>query len=168
PAYLPAAVANGTTIKIVSGIATVYAGAPDAGSHTTLGALGEGDSMQVEGLPSNVVLSVQSDSPFTYEVTFATPPPAEPEPEPQGTPSQFLTWNCTGSPCPWGSSTTAHAIAWPQDQQPTSSRLGYTVSQPAYLPAEVANGTTIKIVSGIATLYFGAPDAGSHTTLGAL
>lgn len=172
--YLPASVANGTTIRIDSGAATLYAGRPDAG-HRALVTISAGGSQVVSGLGNDEVLSVQADSNFAYTITFVEPsggpdPAPEPNepPDPSDTHSQLVTWNCTSSPCPWGTSTTGQALVWPAEAEATAIRLGYTVSHGIYLPASVANGAIVWVNSGSATLYAGQPDAGSHVPLAML
>lgn len=76
--------------------------------------------------------------------------------------SQFVTLACTGSPCPYGPFLSGHAISWPAGTNALSTRLGYTVSHPAYLPSNVANGTVIQITSGVATVL--ANSAADATT----
>ena len=76
-----------------------------------------------------------------------------------------MTFTCVGSPCPWGSSLTSHAIAWPTAAGPVSRRLGYTVSPGIYLPAAVANGLTIALETGMATAYAGPLDTVHHRRL---
>ncbi len=84
--------------------------------------------------------------------------------------SQYVTWTCTSTPCPWGPSTAGDAFAWPAELGPVSDRLGYTTSAPIYLPAAQANGLTVTVTSGYASLCAGAPGADGHrnvTGLGA-
>jgi hypothetical protein len=77
--------------------------------------------------------------------------------------SELVTWTCTASPCPWGDSLANPAIAWPDRASPAATRLGYTASPAPYLPAVQANGVTIAIDAGSASLYAGAPaDDGHH------
>jgi hypothetical protein len=170
--YLPASVANGTTITINGGSANLYAGQPAADSHYYVTGIGAGGTFTVSGLASGEVLSVQGSGTFTYTVTLpaAPPPPPPPTPPPSGPTSVPVTWSCTGSPCPWGASASGEALVWPAAGNPTSARLGYTTSSPIYLPAQVANGTSITVNSGSATLYAGLPGADGHhyvTTIGA-
>jgi hypothetical protein len=159
PIYLPANEALGLTITITSGSVGIYAGAPNAPSHRVLGNLSSGQSLVVEGLVSGEVLSVQSGQAFTY--TLIEPPEAPDEPDPANA-AEMVTWTCTGSPCPWGSSFSGPAAVWPASMSPTSTRLGYTTSAPMYLPAEQAMGLTFTALSGSANLYAGAPGASSH------
>jgi hypothetical protein len=84
--------------------------------------------------------------------------------------SQSVTWNCTGSPCPWGSTDSGIALVWPQNSGATSVRHGYTTTKPVYLPAYAANGAVVQLSAGTASLYAGLPLGGSHrvlTTIGA-
>jgi len=78
-----------------------------------------------------------------------------------------ITWTCTGSPCPWGASMTGHAIVWPATAA-ASNRLGYTTSAPIYLGAREANGLTISLTAGSATVYAGSLNTPAHRVLAAL
>ncbi|MEA5487183.1 hypothetical protein VB775_10185, partial [Pseudanabaena sp. CCNP1317] len=82
--------------------------------------------------------------------------------------SANVTWSCTSSPCPWGSSLGNPAIVWPASLAPTNQRLGYTTSGAVYLPAAAANGKTVTINTGSATAYAGLPNATSHRVLGTI
>ena len=170
--YLPEPVATGITIRVTSGVATLYGGAPDAVSHRGLVTLTVGDSFVVSGLAPGEVLSVQAGSSFSYEIVPAAAPeppisgPGEPEaPEPEPTVSAWVTWSCTGSPCPWGPSLGGQALVWPSGWQPELARLGYTTSHGIYLPDTAANGVKVTVSSGTATLYAGAPSGASHRAL---
>jgi len=194
--YLPANAATGLTVTITAGSATVYAGRPDASSHYPLAFLSTGQSYIIPELALEEVASVQSGSEFSYSLTAApaptpTPPPATatatPLPTitspPTATPttctdpdacdpgtdnSQLITWSCSSSPCPWGTTLTDQALVWPEALGATNSRLGYTTSAGIYLPANTATGLRITITSGSATIYAGQPNAGSHYPLAAL
>jgi hypothetical protein len=167
--YLPAAAANGMTITITSGSAGAYAGLPAGGSHRVLGTITPGSPLTVSGLIVGEVLSVQSGGNFSYSVSGGgAPPPPPPPPPPGGTSSQVVTWNCTGSPCPWGASAANPAAVWPASANPTSIRHGYTASHPVYLPSAVANGVTITVQSGSAKAYAGLPLGPSHRVLATL
>jgi hypothetical protein len=87
--YAPAASANGMTLSIGSGKASVYAGKLSAPSHRLLATVSVGQSYQVSGLAADEVLSVQSDAPFAYHLTLpARPAPSDPRsPPPAGPPS---------------------------------------------------------------------------------
>lgn len=161
-AYLPAASANGATVWIDAGTASLYAGQPDASSHRLLATVAAGASYQVAGLADDEVLSVQSDADFAYRVTpsDAPPPPGDP---PQ--PSQTATWTCTSSPCPWGDSLTGEALVWSADAGAIATRLGYTVSPPIYLPATRANGAHIAVDTGSASAFAGHPGDDAHRYL---
>lgn len=165
--YLPANVGNGAKVSLQSGSASVYAGQPNATSHRLLTSFAAGGTYEVSGLAAGEVVSVQSGGLFTYSITL--PNPQQPDPEPTGPVSQMVTWTCSSSPCPWGSSTANHALVWPAAAQPSSVRYGYTVSAGIYLPTTMANGAIIWVTEGTATLYAGRPDASHHpiTTLGA-
>ena len=156
--YLPSVQANGAIITIISGSATLYSGHPDAASHQGLITLTVGETYQVTDLAPGEVLSVQSDFVFTYQLALPSTVVA----------SEVVTWTCTGSPCPWGSSLSGQALVWPESAEPTSNRLGYTTSAAIYLSADRANGVIVAIVSGSGTLYAGHPGAGSHRVLAML
>ena len=160
-AYLPAASANGTTVWIDSGSASVYAGQPDASSHRLLATVAAGASYQVAGLADDEVLSVQSDAAFAYRVTPGDPPP---DGDP-AQPSQTATWTCTSSPCPWGNTLTGDALVWPDGAGAIATRLGYTVSPAIYLPSTRANGARIAIDTGTASAFAGRPSDDSHRFL---
>ncbi|MGD9695523.1 MAG: hypothetical protein AB7V42_07685 [Thermoleophilia bacterium] len=192
PIYLPADRANGATITVTSGGAAIYAGRPEDGSHRQIGSAGPGSPFQIAGLAAGEVVSVQNDGgPFAYgfaigdsepapepppspeppEEPTPEPPPSTPEP-PAGEPvtgsgdSAAVTWACTGAPCPWGASLSGNAVVWPASVSPVAVRLGYTTSQPIYLPADRANGATITVTSGGAAIYAGRPEDGSHRQIG--
>src|SRR5690606_32598282 len=82
--------------------------------------------------------------------------------------SEVVTWSCTGSPCPWGTWLEGHALVWPATEGALTSRHGYTTTGGVYLPADRANGATIWIDAGTATLYAGYPDSDSHRVLAVL
>jgi hypothetical protein len=163
--YLPSA--NGVTVNVTEGTAAAYAGLPDAPSHRFLATIQPGQSYVVTGLASGEVVSVQADSAFRFLVTYVAGPPPPPPPPPPSSPSSAVSWTCTGSPCPWGSSLTGQALVWPISGALTS-RLGYTTSAGVYLPANVANGATVQIVSGTASVYAGLPAASSHRLVSTL
>jgi len=79
-----------------------------------------------------------------------------------------VTWTCTGEPCPWGSSSSGHALVWPDALEAVRSRLGYTTSAPIYLPAARANGLTLTLRDGSANVYVGKLDAGFHRVIASL
>ena len=90
----------------------VVAGDPQ-GSHLVLAYLTAGESHAVFGLGANEVLSVQSDTPFTYTLGVPPPPPP-PEPVPEGAIASVDTyWWCNTPGCtggPW----TGGTIDWPE------------------------------------------------------
>jgi hypothetical protein len=79
--------------------------------------------------------------------------------------SSMTTWTCTGSPCPWGGVLANHALPWPASAAPVATRLGYTASPAAYLPAASANGAIVSIDAGSAGVYAGEPSGSSHRLL---
>ena len=180
--YLPAETASGVSLSIASGSVGVYAGLPNAASHRVLTTLAAGQSYTISGVTAGEVVSVQSDFAFTYVISGSvvnTPVPTlpatsttQPTPVATGDPSnnnsQFVTWNCTSSPCDWGSSVSGHALVWPATLGPITNRLGYTVSAGIYLPDTSASGLAVTIVSGSAGVYAGLPNAASHRVLATL
>lgn len=163
-AYLPAPIANGLIIEIEAGTAGVYAGDPLADSHRVLATLSAGQRFEVAGVVTGEVLSVQSATAFEYHVI----PPALPPPDDPSAPSQTTTWNCAGSPCPWGDSVVGEAVVWPPDTGAITTRLGYSVVPAIYLPASRANGATIAIHGGSAGVYAGRPGDDAHRWLGTI
>ena len=79
----------------------------------------------------------------------------------------LATWDCTGTPCPWGVRTTNQAAVWPAAAEPTRARLGYTVSQDVYGAAAKVAGWKVTVVTGNASVYAGTPN-GSHSSLATL
>jgi hypothetical protein len=172
--YLPSGRANGAIITVTSGSASLFAGAPNAGSHRVLAEIGVGQSYEVTGLAAEEVLSVQADFAFAYQISLPPPsedpPPEDPPPNdpPPGTPSTLVTWDCTSTPCPWGSSLTGHALVWPAEADANTVRFGYTTSHGIYLRGNRANGTQVTVDTGTASVFAGAPGAGSHRLLATL
>jgi hypothetical protein len=119
PMYLPATAANGLTITVTSGSAALFAGAPNAASHRTLGTTAAGQTFTVNDLSADEVLSVQNDStPFsvryrTNPATTAPPPAACSDPTTCSVVTSVYTkWRCNAPDCTtddWGGGT----IAWP-------------------------------------------------------
>ncbi|TDD58515.1 hypothetical protein E1263_19080 [Kribbella antibiotica] len=161
--YAPASKVAGWKITVASGSATVYAGPAD-GSHSALTTLSAGDSYIVASTLGSSIVSVQSGSPFEYTITPGTP--TEP-PLASGDGSVLATWNCTSSPCPWGSSDTGDTAVWQAAAEPVRARYGYTVSHDVYAPASKVAGWKVTVTSGSATVYAGPAD-GSHVALAAL
>jgi hypothetical protein len=157
---------------------------PSADSHRHLGSISPGQPLQITGLAAGEVVSIQSDGVFSYQADPVEssdpgdPDPGDPDPgdpggpggppptPPPGNVSPFVTWTCTGDPCPWGSLTGGYALKWDASLQPSSTRLGYTVSQPIYLSSAEASGMTISVTSGTAMVFAGFPQATSHHMLG--
>ena len=79
----------------------------------------------------------------------------------------LATWDCTGTPCPWGVRTTNQAAVWPAAAEPTRARLGYTVSHDVYGAAAEVAGWKVTVVTGNASVYAGTPN-GSHSSLATL
>ncbi|MFT3922262.1 MAG: hypothetical protein QM778_06985 [Myxococcales bacterium] len=66
PIYLGATAAEGITLHGVEGSAGIYAGSTSAESHRPLGTIGPGISLTITNLQPDDLVSVQSDSPFSY------------------------------------------------------------------------------------------------------
>ena len=81
--------------------------------------------------------------------------------------SVLATWNCTGTPCPWGDQTTDQAVVWPPEAEPIRARYGYTVSHDVYATAQKVLGWTMTVTTGNASVYAGIP-SGSHSLLATL
>ena len=79
----------------------------------------------------------------------------------------MVTWDCTGSPCPWGAQTRNHAAVWPAAVNPISNRHGYTTSAPVYAPGATTADYQVTIHSGSASIYAGTPN-GSHRLIAAV
>ena len=171
PIYLPAA--NGLTLTVTDGNASIYAGLPDAPSHRLIASLSAGQSHDISGITTGEVISLQSSQAVRLHPRHHQPPPPPPPPpddpppppppppvDPSPGASQFVTWTCTSSPCDWGQTLDGHAAVWPSAMSPVANRLGYTVSSPIYLPA--ANGLTVTVTDGHASIFAGLPDAPSH------
>ena len=111
--FLPGERANGTDISIETGEATVYWGFPDEEPLHWLATLQVGDAFHVDGIPSDSVLSVQSDSPFTSRITL----PPSTDPGPGGNPANAISstqavWRCNLPGCTFPAWTGA-VIHWP-------------------------------------------------------
>lgn len=174
-AYLPDGFANGAVITVTSGEASLYVGGPFDGSHRAVATLLTGDSVTVSGLATGEVLSVQDDQPFSYTVTLGDPAsnggnttvPSGTDPDPNPDPAAsaaaiHTTWTCTGTDCPWGSPLTGFAAEWPVSSSAGMARLGYTASAGIYLPDGYANGATVSMRSGIASIWAGHPSDAAH------
>ena len=180
--YLPAAAANGMTIRVDSGTANVFAGDPFESSHSFLATVSAGNSFLVTDLDDDEVLSVQSEEDgFSYHLTWVPPeegpdagvpvdagPPVDAPNPSDGTlkTSQAITWICTGTPCPWGSPASGRALVWPAETLPVATRLGYTASAGIYLPAAQANGAIITVPTGEVQIWAGRPGDSSHRLIG--
>lgn len=171
--YLGAEDAHGLAVTLLQGRAAAFAGALAEVSHRSLGDLEVGVPFELSGLRAGEVVSVQDDAPFRYVLSHVAPgvdagsssigPGAVDPTELRN--SSLVTWQCIGSPCPWGDSLDGHAAGWPAALDPVATRLGYRVSAPIYLRAGLARGATVSLESGTASVYAGAPDATSHAML---
>ena len=112
-------------------------------------------------LATSLTLAVAGLAAFAVAPASATSA-AEPEQT-----SSLVTWDCTGSPCPWGAQTRSHAAVWPAVVSPISNRHGYTTSVPVYAPGATTAGYKVAIHSGSASIYAGTP-TGSHRLIAAL
>ena len=86
----------------------------------------------------------------------------------QNVSSRSVTWSCTGEPCPWGDTTEGQALVWPEALAATQTRMGYTTSEPIYLPAERAKGLTLTLTQGSANLYVGTVNDAWHRVIAVL
>ncbi|UMG91545.1 hypothetical protein [Nocardioides sp. TF02-7] len=146
-----------------TGSARVYAGEPD-GAHRLVASVPAGGTTTLPAIAAGEVFSVQSDDPFTYALATTPVPDPDPDPDPDpGAPrsSASVTWDCTGSPCPWGAQTTGHAAVWPAQLEPVRNRYGYTTSAGVYAPGAKVSGYQVTVGSGTANVYAGDPN-GSH------
>jgi hypothetical protein len=126
-----------------------------------LGAVAAGGCQPEPARPAAAPASTASGQP-------ATATAADAGPRGFGGSSQLVTWTCTGSPCPWGSSLSNHALVWPAAAGPSSRRLGYSVSAAVYLTAARANGADIALDTGTARVHAGPPGEPTHPVLAAL
>src|SRR5690606_10688968 len=110
-------------------------------------------------------LSAQSMSSFVYRLELPPPPPPPP---PGSAPSQLVSLTCVFSPCSWGPTLSGQAVVWPEEARPLYRRYNYFASKGMYLPDTVANGSTITIDAGTATLFAGYPEASVHRALATL
>lgn len=161
--YAPAAKVAGWQVRVDAGSASVYAGTPDAGTHTLVATLPVGGTFTVPTLSAGVVVSVQGDAGFRYTLTAAAPPTEEPDADS----SALATWTCAGAPCPWGDQTTNHAAVWPAEAEPSRARHGYVVSHDVYAAAAKVVGWQVQVDAGNAAVYAGTP-SGSHSRLATL
>ncbi len=79
-----------------------------------------------------------------------------------------VTWTCVSDEseqCPWGPTLTGYAAIWPGSSNPSNIQLGYVASDPVYLPAGKANGTTVQAASGKATVYAQVPSSRNSRVL---
>jgi hypothetical protein len=119
--YLPASAANGATVGIVSGTASIYAGLPGASSHRLVSTLNAGQSALITGLADGEVVSVQSGGGFSFSVT---PPPAGGS---GGTPTDVLNsvsavWRSSS----WYDEWVGSVITWPSfAAYENNARSGY-------------------------------------------
>ena len=81
--------------------------------------------------------------------------------------SVLATWNCTGTPCPWGDQLTGQVAVWPAAAEPSRARHGYTVSHDVYAAAAKVVGWKVTVTAGNASVYAGTP-SGSHGPLASL
>ena len=118
--------ANGVKVKLVSGLARVYAGAPGASSHRQLAALSAGQSYVISGVVTGEVVSVQTTTSFSYQVI---PPGMEPPPP-----------TTTTTTAPPTTTTTA-----PPTTTTTTAPTTTTTVPPA--PPEVVSGSSVMVTS---------------------
>ena len=97
PIYLPGASANGATVRILAGKAVVYAGPADQVLHRALAVVTSGRAFRIAGLSPGVVASVQSEGPFSYELTPARPDDSRSAGA--GVRSRLAVWTCDRPKC---------------------------------------------------------------------
>jgi len=158
--YASGAEANGATITIESGSASVYKGLPD-GAHSLVASVNAGGSYVVRGVGGAEVVSVQNGASFSYTIELADagpidPPPVDPIPEISGA-STNTVWSCAGPNCPWGTSVSGQAIDWPAAVAPSNVRYDYVTSANVYVSDDYANGMAIRVDSGAALIFRGTP-----------
>lgn len=108
--------------------------------------------------------SLQSRSRFGYALNPGMPSVSELT---STSSSVLATWDCTGTPCPWGDHTSALVAVWPVSAEPTRSRYGYTLSDYVYARAWNVAGWRVTVGSGRAVVY-GGPLQGPHVALASL
>jgi len=118
--YLPASAANGATVGIDNGTASIYAGLPGASSHRLVATLSAGQSTQITGLANGEVASVQSGGGFTFSFTAAPPGSGGTSGDVINSVSAF--WRCNGCYDEW----TGSVITWPSwSAYESNGRTGY-------------------------------------------
>jgi uncharacterized repeat protein (TIGR01451 family) len=123
---------------------------------------GETHVINLVGSEDNALIESADNAPqFSVRLRNCTPPP----PDPAALASVDVTWTCTSAPCPWGSPLRNPAAEWPASMSPTTQQAGYTASRGVYLPASVAAGMTIRVVSGSAQVYAGTASETVHRVL---
>jgi hypothetical protein len=148
---------------LVGGTATVYAGRPDADSHRSLAQLVAGQTFQISGVAADEVVSVQNDSPFTYNTTTgATSAPTAP---PASAPGDVITsthalWRCNTLSCS-GDDWVGEVIPWPpwaayqsNARTGSSSRSVYSATGEPLYPymGAWAEGCEVTVHSGVALI----------------
>jgi hypothetical protein len=158
--YLPGSAANGVRVSMLSGGASVYAGAPNGSSHRRLAVVGAGESYVVSGVGTTEVVSVQDVDSFTYHLTVApAPPPSDDCTDPtvcDPVDSINALWRCNVPSCS-GADWEGGVIAWPSWSAYESNNRNGDVSRTVYsLDGEVlypymgswASGCEITVVEG--------------------
>jgi hypothetical protein len=126
--YLAAGRANGAIIWIDSGSATIYAGRPSSSDVRELATLNAGGSHTVAGVATDEVLSVRSNTAFTY-TAYIPPPPATEVPG-QVVQMTRTHWRCNTTGCT-DPEEVGYAITWPStsaysfNNRPEWSRTTY-------------------------------------------
>ncbi len=158
--------ATDTVMSIQSGANFTYTSTPGTTTTTTTTTVPATTTTTTVPATTTTVPATTTTTTVPATTTTTTTVPATTTttvPTGGGGAGQFVTWNCTSSPCSWGNSLTGYAATWTQPA--VSQRLGYTTTQPVYLPASRANGMTVTIASGSAGIYVGTPQASSHSQL---
>jgi hypothetical protein len=171
--------ASGCRVSTVSGTALIieWKRGTDTWRQTLVEA-GQTHTIQLQGNEDGAMIEAGPGGRFVVNLQNCNPQQLPPSPPTTTTPpttvpagtttTPLVTLNCTGSPCPWGTTTAGYGVVWPASMSATTQRLGYTANAAVYLPAASSEGVTVTIVSGSATVYAGLPSATSHRLLATL
>jgi len=154
PVFLAANRANGAVIWINSGSATLFAYEPQSYVERTLATVSAGNYFEVTGLGPDEVLSVLSNSSFTYQISLPDPPIEEPG-ELRDLVKTYWKCNTPGCTAPdWQGA----AIDWPSwSAYSTNARPGnqsrtaysqYNQELHTYMGAW-ADGCDVTVVAGV-------------------
>jgi hypothetical protein len=158
PIYLPNA--NGFTVTVTGGQASIYAGMPNAASHRFVASLSAGESHDITGLATGEVISLQHQQAFTFT---ATPPSGDPPPPPCTDPTTCdevssirSVWRCNTPGCVEGD-WEGGVVAWPSwaayesnNRLGSNSRTVYSLNGDVLYPymGAWASGCRVTAVTG--------------------